>query len=342
MTMFATGGREELENSKSPVKVWDVKTGALVATLEGHTDWVGCLTWTSDGKTLISGSADHSIRTWNTSNWKQIAVLEGHINIVYGIAISSNGRILASASVDNTARLWNLNNNQPISSPLQHANVVYSVSFSADGKLLATSCFDDNAYTWEISAIVKEAGLDELLLDKRTLATDATQRPVRQPIKIYNRVPQGFFDGTPHPSARVDLRDTPSRSSISHWARNIFSARPSSPDIELRERHSGVVDVPYCQPKRRNATAKEKRGPNSATNTSRHPNSNATQQSTGGAQAQTSSQTQATILTSSTALPVTNTTSHTNPHATIESAGRWTRFWLFFCCTSPKYTHDHH
>jgi hypothetical protein len=91
----------------------------------------------------------------------------------------------------------------------------------------------------------------------------------------------------------------------------------------------------------RNATAKEKRGPNSATSTSRHPNGNATQQST-GAQAQTSSQTQATILTSSTALPVTNTTSHTNPHATIGNAGRWTRFWLFFCCTSPKYTHDHH
>jgi WD40 repeat protein len=100
--------------------------------------------------------------------------LEGHTRIgrygfggVISIAISPNGRILASASYDHTARIWNLDNNQPISSPLQHAKGVYSVSFSADGKLLATSCWDNNAYAWDVSAIIKEAGLDELLLDKR-------------------------------------------------------------------------------------------------------------------------------------------------------------------------------
>jgi WD40 repeat protein len=146
MTKFATGGQEEYQNSKSPVKIWNAKTRALVATLEGHTHWVGCLAWTQDGKTLISGSDDCSIRTWNAATWKQIAVLEGHTSRVIGIVISPNGCILASASGDNTARLWNLDNNQPISSPLRHTlfTTVYSVSFSADGKLLATSCFDKN------------------------------------------------------------------------------------------------------------------------------------------------------------------------------------------------------
>jgi WD40 repeat protein len=85
---------------------------------------------------------------------------------VFGIAISPNGRILASASWDNTARLWNLENSQPISSPLQHVDYVTSVSFSADGKLLSTGCDDENVYTWDVSAILKEAGLDNLLLDQ--------------------------------------------------------------------------------------------------------------------------------------------------------------------------------
>jgi len=92
----------------------------------------------------------------------------------------------------------NLDNNQPISSPLQHPDFLDSVSFSADGKLLATSCDEKNAYTWDISAIVKEACLDELLLDqhdKSVLAADATRRPVRQPIIVpQRRMPQlGFF-----------------------------------------------------------------------------------------------------------------------------------------------------
>ena len=84
-------------------------------------------------------------------------------NAVYGIAISPNGRILASASFDKTARLWNLENGQPIGSPLQHANTVECPSFSTDGKQLVTACWDNNVYTWDISAIVEEAGLSELL-----------------------------------------------------------------------------------------------------------------------------------------------------------------------------------
>jgi WD40 repeat protein len=63
-TMIATGGGGGEEN----LKIWDAKTGKLVANLKRHTDTVTCLTWTADGKTLISGSGDCSIRTWNTTS----------------------------------------------------------------------------------------------------------------------------------------------------------------------------------------------------------------------------------------------------------------------------------
>jgi WD40 repeat protein len=162
-TMIATGGGEEEEAPGEYLKIWDAKTGKLVANLKGHTGELNCLAWTA--KTLISGSDDGSIRTWNTTTWQQIAVLTGHANYVWSIAISPNGRILASASGDRTARLWNLENNQLISL-LEHGDRVRPTSFSTDGKLLATGCTDSNAYTWDISAIVKEAGLDELLLSQ--------------------------------------------------------------------------------------------------------------------------------------------------------------------------------
>jgi WD40 repeat protein len=143
---------------------------------------VWCLAWTPDGTTLISGSHDPSIRTWNTKTWKQLGVLDGHIGAVFGLAISPNGRILASASLDNTARLWNLENSQPISSPLYHAQYLTCVSFSADGTLLSTGCDDKIAYTWDVSAILKEAGLDDLLLD--------------QPDKSLHAVRETFIDSS--------------------------------------------------------------------------------------------------------------------------------------------------
>jgi WD40 repeat protein len=165
-TLIATGGSWDGRH-EHPIKIWNAKTGKLVATLKGHTSTVWCLAWTKDGKTLISGSADSSIRTWNTTNWQQIAVLDEHTDIVTAIAISPNGRILASASSDTTARLWNLDNGQPISSPIQHADRVNCVSFSAGGKQLATGCMDKNAYIWDVAAILREAGLDDLLLDPK-------------------------------------------------------------------------------------------------------------------------------------------------------------------------------
>jgi WD40 repeat protein len=111
----------------------------------------------------MSGSWDRSIKTWDTTKWEQVAVLDEHTSWVFALAISSNGRILASTSLDRTVRLWNLDNGQPISSSLQHAQPVFCVSFSAGGKLLATGCHDNNAYLWDVAAIIKEAGLDELL-----------------------------------------------------------------------------------------------------------------------------------------------------------------------------------
>jgi len=165
MTLIATAGREtgDLIDTDYWIQIWDAKTGKLVATLKGHTWQVRCLAWTKDGKTLISGSFDCSIRIWNTTKWEQITILDEHTRSVFSLAISPNDRILASASDDRTTRLWDLDNGQPISSPLRHTEKVNCVSFSAGGKLLVTGCDDENAYLWDVTAIIKAAGLEELL-----------------------------------------------------------------------------------------------------------------------------------------------------------------------------------
>jgi WD40 repeat protein len=46
------------------IRIWDPATGALLATLEGHTDAVTSLAFSPDGAKLLSGSLDGTIRIW--------------------------------------------------------------------------------------------------------------------------------------------------------------------------------------------------------------------------------------------------------------------------------------
>ena len=46
------------------VKLWDVATGELEATLEGHRDNVNSVAFSPDGLTLVSGSNDCTIKLW--------------------------------------------------------------------------------------------------------------------------------------------------------------------------------------------------------------------------------------------------------------------------------------
>ncbi|WP_353931978.1 serine/threonine-protein kinase [Okeanomitos corallinicola TIOX110] len=49
----------------SEIKMWDVNTGEKILTLTEHTKTVNSLAFSADGKTLVSGSDDQTIKIWN-------------------------------------------------------------------------------------------------------------------------------------------------------------------------------------------------------------------------------------------------------------------------------------
>ncbi|KAL5040787.1 hypothetical protein BDW71DRAFT_212785 [Aspergillus fruticulosus] len=118
-------------------------------TLEGHSDAVLSVAFSTDGRLLASGSSDRTIKLWDPTTGSLQHTLEGHSDAVWSVAFSTDGQLLASGSGDRTIKLWD-----PATGSLQHtleghSSSVESVAFSWDGRLLASGCDDKTIKLWD-------------------------------------------------------------------------------------------------------------------------------------------------------------------------------------------------
>jgi GTPase SAR1 family protein len=77
---------------------------------KGHTSAVSCVDVTPNGRRVVSGSGDNTVRVWDAESGKCLAILEGHTNTVWGVSITASGRRVVSGSNDGTVRVWELPN----------------------------------------------------------------------------------------------------------------------------------------------------------------------------------------------------------------------------------------
>lgn len=54
------------------IKLWDIETGELIRTLEGHTAGISDIAWSHDGEYLASASDDKTIWIWNLESVRDL------------------------------------------------------------------------------------------------------------------------------------------------------------------------------------------------------------------------------------------------------------------------------
>jgi WD40 repeat protein len=113
------------------LKDWEPDPDPLLHSLEGHEGRVTSVAVTPDGKHIVSGSWDKSIKVWELASGSLLRSLEGHTEWVSSVVVTSDGQQVVSGSGDNTIRLWDMisGSSQTL---FEHDKPIWSLCLSND------------------------------------------------------------------------------------------------------------------------------------------------------------------------------------------------------------------
>ena len=77
----------------------------FIATLRGHVQAVYQISFSSDSRLLVSGSADSTVKVWNLQKRKLHNDLPGHADEIYAVDWSPDGQMVASGGKDRVLKL---------------------------------------------------------------------------------------------------------------------------------------------------------------------------------------------------------------------------------------------
>jgi WD40 repeat protein len=120
--------------------------GRPLALLVGHEGEVKSIAFDSEGRHLVTGSADGTAKIWDARG-NLLADLEGLQGAIYSAVFAADGESIATAGRDGTARIWDLNGGH-LATLQGHGNRVMSAVFSPDGEEVLTASWDSTARLW--------------------------------------------------------------------------------------------------------------------------------------------------------------------------------------------------
>ena len=151
--------------------ILDAITGSQSAILSEHTDQVWSVTFSSDGRSLVSGSADKTVKFWDMQTGGAIRTFSGHTEAVSSVSISVDSATVASGSWDKTIRLWDTQTGE-CCHVIKQPKEVDLVKFSPTNPQHFLSLSNGKIMQWNISSHQAGPLFDGFVAD---LSPDGTQ-----------------------------------------------------------------------------------------------------------------------------------------------------------------------
>jgi WD40 repeat protein len=126
--------------------VYNLQTGQLVQSLQGHATAVNVALFSPDGQTLLTASTDGQVRTWSTTTWHG-TVLQGrrppeigavHSGAINGARFSPDSRWIVTAG-PSAPGIWQTRTGDLLYFIRGQGSAVRAVTFARDNRLMLTA-----------------------------------------------------------------------------------------------------------------------------------------------------------------------------------------------------------
>jgi WD40 repeat protein/mono/diheme cytochrome c family protein len=136
--------------AESNIYIADAKTGKVVRAYFGHADSVTAAAFSADGKRVLSGGDDRTLRLWEVESGKTLQVFRGCEGGVKSVAFSPDDKRVLSGSADATVRLWEIESGKDLRDFRKHAESVVDVAFLDEGRATLSASRDANVRIWRL------------------------------------------------------------------------------------------------------------------------------------------------------------------------------------------------
>ena len=147
----------------------DARTHKFLYSLIGHTRIINCITFSSDGMRIATGSDDTMLKIWESQTGRCLRTFK-HPESVSCVEFSSNSAIIASVS-SNTIRIWDIATGKNIGKFQGRPRKIIGITMHSDGNQVIAAASDGSLESWNIhsgkqtSAVIMSAPSPFIAID---------------------------------------------------------------------------------------------------------------------------------------------------------------------------------
>jgi WD40 repeat protein len=161
---FDPSGQRLAAAFSDSVQVWQLATATPLwpapcrhSTGSGPVTNVSTLSWSHNGRYLVSGARDDTFRAataqvWDAANGRPVGSPLTHLDGILFADFSPRDDKVVTCGEDFDAIVWDARTGRQLAPPFRHKHQVWHAAFSQDGRWIATACRDGTARLWDAAS----------------------------------------------------------------------------------------------------------------------------------------------------------------------------------------------